>query len=67
LARRYWGILSVAIERDGADNLLYDPPDPEFTSPVSPFPDTVLAGNDATFGVDAPNVSRFPPSIRGLA
>ena len=38
LARRYWGILSVAIERDGADNVLYDPPDPELTSPVFPFP-----------------------------
>ena len=38
LVKRYWGILSVAIERDGADNLLYDPPHLELTSPVFPFP-----------------------------
>ena len=62
LARRYWGILSVAIQRAGADNLLDAPPPREFTSLPLPSPDTILAGIDAPYGVDAPDVSRLPPS-----
>ena len=63
LARKYWGILSVAIQRAGADCLLDDSPRLEFTSLPLPSPDTLLAGVDAPFGVDAPEVSRLPPTI----
>ena len=62
LARRYWGILSVAIQRAGADCLSDDPAPVEFASLPLPSLDTLLLGIDAPFGVDAPDVSRLPPS-----
>ena len=62
LARRYWGILSVAIQRAGADCLSDDPSPVEFASLPLPSLDTLLLGIDAPFGVDAPDVSRLPPS-----
>ena len=65
LARRYWGILSVAIQRAGVDSLTDDPSPPEFTSLPLPSLDTLLAGIDAPFGVDAPDVSRLPPTLEG--
>ena len=63
LARRYWGILSIATQRACADCLLEDPPPLEFSSLPLPFPDTLLAGVDASFGVGAPDVGRLPPTI----
>ena len=62
-ARRYWGILSVAIQRAGADSILEDPPPPDFTSLPLPSLETLLTGIDAPFGVDAPDVSRLPPPL----
>ena len=62
LARRYWGILSVAIQRAGADCLSDDPAPVEFASLPLPSLDTLPLGIDAPFGVDAPDVSRLPPS-----
>ena len=44
---RSHAILSVAIQRAGADNILGDPALPELTSLPLPFPDTILTGTDA--------------------
>ena len=62
LARRYWGILSIAIQRACVDCLSDDPLPLEFSSLPLPSPETLLAGVDAPFGVDAPDVSRLPPT-----
>ena len=63
LARRYWGILFIATQRACAYCLLEDPLPLEFSSVPLPSPDTLLAGVDAPFGVDAPEVSRLPSTI----
>ena len=63
LARRYWGILSIATQRACVDCLSDDPLPLEFSSLPLPSPDTLLARVDAPFGVDAPDVSRLPPTL----
>ena len=59
-ARRYWGILSVALQRAVAD-LLDDLRLAEFTSLLLPSPDTILRGINAS--VDTPDVCRLHRSI----
>ena len=65
LARRYWGIISVAIQRAGAVSLLDIPEPVGVVSFPPPTLDVLLAGMDAPGGVDAPEVSRLPPTLEG--
>ena len=63
LARRYWGILSVAIQRAGAESLFDEPPTDDPVCIPLPSLETLLAGPAIPDGVDAPEVSRLPPSL----
>ena len=66
LARRYWGIISVAIQRAVAVSLLDAPPLEEAHAYPPPTLDCLLAGGDAPYGADAPEVSRLPPDLSAL-
>ena len=63
LARRYWGILSVAIQRASAETLLADPPAEDPVCIPPPTLEALLAGPAFPEGVDAPEISRLPPSL----
>ena len=63
LARRYWSILSVAIQHACADSLCEDPEDAIPAFQPLPTLETLLAHPDAPGGVDAPEVSRLPPLL----
>ena len=62
LARRYWGILSIAIQRAGAECLLDTPPPLDPLSLPPPSLEVLLGGPAAPEGVDSPEVSRLPPT-----